>query len=95
MNEKHIKIFWFITIFLLMICVCFYSGDNETFWQADKLHEEENFEEGKVVLETLLNELTNKEILNNAGVDMTTPEPINQAIDYFDELLSSLKKIYK
>ena len=33
------------------------------------------------------------EILKDAGVDMTTPKPIESAIDYFDELLDKLKKL--
>ena len=31
--------------------------------------------------------------LKNAGVDMSTPEPIEAAIDYFDELLGTLRSL--
>ena len=35
------------------------------------------------------------DILKDAGVDMTSPKPIENAIDYFDELLETLKNIEK
>ena len=35
------------------------------------------------------------DILKDAGVDMNSPEPINSAIDYFDELLEELKALEK
>ncbi len=33
------------------------------------------------------------DILKDAGVDMTTPKPIETAIDYFDDLLAKLKEL--
>ena len=35
------------------------------------------------------------ELLKGAGVDMTTPEPVNQALQLFDELLDEMEELTK
>ena len=35
------------------------------------------------------------DLLKGAGVDMTTPEPINQALQLFDELLDEMEELVK
>ncbi|WP_337122962.1 hypothetical protein, partial [Staphylococcus aureus] len=35
------------------------------------------------------------EILKNAGVDMTTPEPIEQACEVFEQKLNAFEKLMK
>lgn len=58
--------------------------------------------EGKPAVERYINEFLKKgssdypiEILKNAGVDMTTPEPIEQACQVFEQKLDAFEKLMK
>ncbi|MCY1626525.1 oligoendopeptidase F [Staphylococcus pettenkoferi] len=58
--------------------------------------------EGQPAVERYINEFLKKgssnypiEILKNAGVDMTTPEPIEQACQVFEEKLDAFEKLMK
>ncbi|MCI2947439.1 oligoendopeptidase F [Staphylococcus caledonicus] len=58
--------------------------------------------EGKPAVERYINEFLKKgssnypiEILKNAGVDMTTPEPIEQACEVFEQKLDAFEKLMK
>ncbi|EHJ06972.1 oligoendopeptidase F, partial [Staphylococcus simiae CCM 7213 = CCUG 51256] len=58
--------------------------------------------EGKPAVERYINEFLKKgssnypiEILKNAGVDMTTPEPIEQACEVFKQKLDAFEKLMK
>ena len=35
------------------------------------------------------------DLLKSAGVDMTSPEPVNQALKLFDELLDEMEELTK
>lgn len=58
--------------------------------------------EGKPAVDRYINEFLKKgssnypiEILKNAGVDMTTPEPIEQACEVFEQKLNAFEKLMK
>ena len=58
--------------------------------------------EGKPAVERYINEFLKKgssnypiEILKNAGVDMTSPEPIEQACEFFEQKLDTFEKLMK
>jgi len=58
------------------------------------------FTEGQPVIDRYLGFLStgssrsSLDMLRNAGVDMTTPEPIQAAMDHFDALLNELEHMF-
>ncbi|WP_251519404.1 MULTISPECIES: oligoendopeptidase F [Staphylococcus] len=80
----------------------YYVYQYATGYSAAQSLSQQILTEGKPAVERYINEFLKKgssdypiEILKNAGVDMTTPEPIEQACKVFEEKLDAFEKLMK